>query len=255
MYRSLTALLEPYTLVYLLTALAIANLWRKRRETRRRLLVLTGLFAVLTALSTPAVGSLALRTLEGEFAPLEQKPTDVSTIVVLSGGVRMPDGEGRPAQMDSGTIERCCHAAELYRRWPGCRILASGGKVDPDLPGPAYAEVMRDFLLELNVPASDVAVENTSPTTYKNAVECRKLLEQQGVRKIILVTDAVHMKRARACFEKQGLEVVPAPCHFQAARLEGSLRDYLPHPDAVQSCREAAHEWIGMAWYRLQGRE
>jgi uncharacterized SAM-binding protein YcdF (DUF218 family) len=83
--------------------------------------------------------------------------------------------------MDAGTVERCRHAA-----------------------------IMPAFLLELNGPAADVAGEGTSRTTSENAVECRRLLEPQGVRKTVRVTDAVPLKRARAC-------------------------------------REAAHEWIGMA--------
>jgi uncharacterized SAM-binding protein YcdF (DUF218 family) len=122
------------------------------------------------------------------------------------------------------------------------------------MPGPAFAEVMRTFLLQLNVRPADVLVEGASRNTYENAVECRKLLEQHNLRKIVLVTDAVHMPRALACFRKQGLEVVPAPCHFQAGRLEGSLRDYLPNPDAVSSCRDAVHEWLGTLWYWSRGR-
>ena len=41
MYRTVVQLLEPYPLVCLLLALALLNLWRKRRETRRRLVLLT----------------------------------------------------------------------------------------------------------------------------------------------------------------------------------------------------------------------
>ena len=36
-------------------------------------------------------------------------------------------------------------------------------------------------------------------------------LEAAGVRRILLVTHAMHMKRARDAFEAAGLEVVPAP--------------------------------------------
>jgi uncharacterized SAM-binding protein YcdF (DUF218 family) len=254
MYRSFIALLQPYTLIYLLMALAIANLWRKRRETRRRLLVLTLLFVALTLLSTPAVGHLALRTLEDQFPPLKERPADAQAIVVLAGEVSLPDEEGGVAELESGTLHRCRHAAELYKRGAACPVLVSGGKVDPDVPGPAFAEVMRAFLLQLNVPAADVIVESTSRNTYENAVESSRLLEKQKIRKIVLVTDAVHMNRALACFRKQGLEVVPAPCHFQAGSLEGSLREYLPNPTAADACRDAAHEWLGTFWYWVKGR-
>jgi uncharacterized SAM-binding protein YcdF (DUF218 family) len=254
MSHSITSLLHPYTILSLLTALAIANLWRKRRETRRRLVLVTALFAALIILSTPAVGHLALRTLEGQFPPLSRRPPGVGAIVVLAGGVDLPDETGGPAELESDTIQRCLHAVQLYRQGTPCPVLVSGGKVDPDAPGPAFAEVMRDFLLQHDVRASDLLVEKTSRDTYENAVESHKLLEQHNVGKIVLVTDAMHMNRALGCFRKQGLEVVPAPCHFQAGHLEGSLRDYLPDPDAVAACQEALHEWLGTGWYWLWGR-
>jgi uncharacterized SAM-binding protein YcdF (DUF218 family) len=130
MYRSLITLLQPYTLIILLMALAIANLWRKRVETRRRLLVLTVLFVGLTVLSTPAVGHLALRTLEDQYSPLEQRPGDAEVIVILAGGVSLPEEGDGPAEMDADTLQRCRHAAALYRQGPACRVLVSGGKVD-----------------------------------------------------------------------------------------------------------------------------
>jgi uncharacterized SAM-binding protein YcdF (DUF218 family) len=254
MYRILTTLLQPYTLLLLFMALAVVSLWWKRRETRRRLLILTILFASLIILSTPVVGNLTLRSLEDLFPPLEQRPTDAEIIVVLAGGVRISDDDTKPTEPDVNTLERCRHAADLYRRGPACRILASGGKVDSEGKGPAFAEVMRDLLVQLNVKVTDVIVEGASRTTFENAVECRKLLDQLSVRKIVLVTDAVHMNRALACFRKQGLEVVPAPCHFQAEQLQGSLQDFLPDPNAIQACGDATHEWLGMAWYWLQGK-
>jgi uncharacterized SAM-binding protein YcdF (DUF218 family) len=253
MYQTITSLLQPYPLLLLLLGLAIANLWRKRRETRRRLLVLTALFVTLTLLSTPAVGHLALGTLEGRFPPLEQRPADAEAIVVLADGVNLPDEPGGPAEPDSGTMHRCRHAAELYQRGAACPVLLSGGKVDADVPEVTFAEVMRTYLLQLGVRDADVIMEATSRNTYENAVESRKLLERHNIRKVVLVTDAVHMNRARACFRKQGLEVVAAPCHYQASRLEGSLRDLFPNPDAVTDCRDAAHEWLGTLWYRLRG--
>jgi uncharacterized SAM-binding protein YcdF (DUF218 family) len=253
MYQTITSLLQPYPLLFLLLALAIANLWRKRRETRRRLLLVTVLFVALALLSTPAVGHLALQTLEGRVPPLEQKPPDTEAIVVLGGGCNLPDEPGGPAELDAGTIYRCLHAADFYRKGAVCPVLVSGGKVDPEMPGPAIAEMMRLYLLELHVRDADVIVEPTSRNTHENAVESCKLLEQHNLRKIILVTDAVHMNRALACFRKQGLEVVAAPCHYQASRLEGSLRDYLPNPDAVTDCRDTVHEWLGTVWYRLKG--
>ena len=254
MYRFIATLGQPYTILLVLMAVAIVNLWRKRRETRRRLLPLTALFVTLAVMSLPAVAHLALNVAEGQPSRLAQRPEDAEAIVVLAGGVNLSDETGAGAEPDSSTMHRCRYAAELYRRGPACPVLVSGGKVDQEWPGPAFAEVMRAFLQQLNVQNSDIIVEGVSRSTYENAIESRRLLEQHHIRKIVLVTDAVHMNRALACFRKQGLEVIPAPCHFQAGLLEGSVRDYLPNPNAAAGCQDAFHEWLGTTWYWVLGR-
>ena len=133
-------------------------------------------------------------------------------------------------------------------------MLVSGGKVDPGSSGPPGAEVMHAFLSQQGVDAADLITESRSRTTYENAVESCRLLRERGVRKILLVTDAVHMHRAARCFRKQGVEVVPAPCNHRATEFDLSLFAFLPDPRAAAGLQEAAHEWLGLAWYWLQGR-
>ncbi|HUT14201.1 MAG TPA: hypothetical protein VMY42_27190 [Thermoguttaceae bacterium] len=64
MYRPAEWLFRPYTLLLLLTVLAVANLWWRHREARRRLLWLIIPLLVLVTLSTPAVAFLVLGSLE-----------------------------------------------------------------------------------------------------------------------------------------------------------------------------------------------
>lgn len=45
----------------------------------------------------------------------------------------------------------------------------------------------------------------------------KELLGERGIRRVVLVTEAVHMRRSASCFEKQGFEVIPAPCHFRSS--------------------------------------
>src|SRR5262249_42087199 len=161
-----------------------------------RLLLLTVPFVALTILSVPAVGRLALKTLESRFPARKERPADTQAIVVLAGGGNPPEDPDSLAEVGSSPMPRLPHPARLYQRGTACPVLASGGKVNPEVPGPAFAEVMRGFLLQLGVPAADIIVEDTSRTTYENAVESCKLLAQRNITKIVLVTDALHMNRA-----------------------------------------------------------
>jgi uncharacterized SAM-binding protein YcdF (DUF218 family) len=253
MYFALAYLLQPYVLVLILQGLALANLWRKRRETHARLLGLTVAYAVLIVLSLPAVSYLAFGSLEWQCPPLDRRPGDAAAIVVLGGGVLTPDAEPSEADLDSSSMYRCLQAARLYHQGQPCPVLVSGGKY-PDSPGPPCADVMYVFLLRQGVKATDLIVENTSRTTHENAVESCKLLQQRHIRNIVLVTEATHLPRAIRCFRKQGVEVVASGCHYRAQGFEASVQAFLPGVEALGGCGNVTHEWLGLAWYWLRGR-
>lgn len=101
---------------------------------------------------------------------------------------------------------------------------------------------------------SDVRVEDRSRTTHESAVACRGLLESRVGGRVLLVTDATHMRRSEACFRAEGIEVVPAACRHLATEFRCSPRKSLPSTSALKDLETAAHEWIGLAWYWLHGR-
>jgi uncharacterized SAM-binding protein YcdF (DUF218 family) len=253
-YEVINALLEPFTLFYLLLLVALLNLWRKPRPPRRRLLLLTGAFAGLTGACCPLVAYLALGSLEWRYLPLEHRPADAQAIVVLSSGVLPPDGPRTQPELDHDSILRCQHAARLYHQGPPCKLIVSGGKVHPEEPGPAEARVMADFLVQLGVKEADLLIEDQSRSTYENAVQSTHLLKQSGIDKAVLVTDAVDMYRAMCCFRKQGAALTPSPCHFRATSFKCGVLDFIPNAGAARNWQRVAHEYLGTLWYWLHGR-
>ena len=88
--------------------------------------------------------------------------------------------------------------------------------------------------------------------TLENAVNSEKLLREEGVTRILLVTHAAHMRRARLAFEHAGLQVVPAPMGFTTRAQDNLLELGLPSAQGIWMTRAAWHEAIGWAWYRLR---
>jgi uncharacterized SAM-binding protein YcdF (DUF218 family) len=254
LYNLVVSLLRPYTLLFLLTGLAVANLWRRRRESRGRLLLAVVPFGLLTMISLPLVSYVALGTLEWRYPPPGRRPTEAEAIVVLSGSVRARGAVRHRDALGSDSLDRCLEAAEVYLQGPPLPLLATGGKVDPSEPGPPCAQLMADFLRGKGVRDADLIVEDRSRSTYENAVESRKLLDKRRIRKVILVTEATHMRRSEHCFRKQGIEVIPWACNHRATPLTPSLSLILPSPGAAKACTDVAHEWLGLAWYWLRGR-
>jgi uncharacterized SAM-binding protein YcdF (DUF218 family) len=254
MYQFIVALCQPHTLLFLLACFALCRLWRKRADPRRRLWPLLLPLAGLTVLCLPPTAHLALLSLESYAGPVEERPRDAEAIVVFSASVYPPAGPRIEAELDEDSLHRCLQAARLYEQGPPCPVVVSGGKTEPDRPGPTNAAVMARFLSQHGVKEADLVVEPNSRTTYENAVECAKLLRERGIRRVALVVDAVDMPRAAACLRKQAIEVIPAPCHFRATRFEFTVFSFLPNPAAGVAFQRVWHEWLGLVWYRCCGR-
>jgi uncharacterized SAM-binding protein YcdF (DUF218 family) len=253
MYRALSHLLQPYTLLSFVLALALISLWRRRRETRSRLLFVTVPFVLIVLLSTPAISHLAFGSLEWRFSPLRALPADNQALVVLAGELLPADGYQPTAMLGDSTLYRCFQAAELYRASGPCLVVASGGVIE-EQKSVAVSHLMRDFLITQGVAPADVLVEDGSHSTYENALFCERLLGVRHVRRIALVTGALHMARAERCFRRQGFEVTPAPCSYQASNFEWRVGNFLPSAGAARGNQQVLHEWMGLCWYWVRGR-
>jgi uncharacterized SAM-binding protein YcdF (DUF218 family) len=68
--------------------------------------------------------------------------------------------------------------------------------------------------------------------------------------RILLVTSAFHMARARELFQRVGLSVYPFPVDFQVtAERSASIIDVLPTAGALRQTENALREAYGRAFY------
>jgi uncharacterized SAM-binding protein YcdF (DUF218 family) len=130
-------------------------------------------------------------------------------------------------------------------------ILLTGGAPDATSSNElAEAELMQRILKnEFQIQAR--WVENQSNTTEENAALSAKLIKQEGVTHIYLVTHFWHMPRAQAVFEKYGLKVTPAPMGFYQ-RDEFHPLDFYPSSAGIERARFIWSETMGLIWYRIK---
>ena len=108
---------------------------------------------------------------------------------------------------------------------------------------------MRQFMRDLGVPGQVLVLENRSRNASQNAEYSAEALAEQGVNRILLVTSAFHMPRAKGLFEAQGLEVIPVATDHEV--LSRPLwRNLLPETSALDGSSRAIKEIVG----RLVGR-
>lgn len=250
MYELLkTIILPPASL--LTVAVLGAILWGGRAGGRR---TVGAVLFLLYLLSTPLVADAILSSLEVE-PPLSASgpaPSEAGAVVILSAeSVSTPEYSGpSPGMM---TLERLRYGA-LIQRATGLPVLVSGGV--PSGRTYSLASVMGQSLIEdFHVPVA--WVEGQSADTHQNAVQSATILKAQGITRVILVTHAWHMPRAKLAFEGAGLGVVAAPTAFTASipvRDMGAgnlIRECLPSAKAMQNSYLAFHEILGKAFYRL----
>ena len=247
-------LILPPSSLFLVIAVGLA-IWR-RWPRAGRIIAGTGL-AALALLSTEAGAELFVTPLERMTAPLQNpERAGAQAIVVLAAGRlrHAPEYGGRDLP-DYTALARLRYAAHLQRA-TGLPVLVSGGNgasgVDPKAKDTyTKADAMAAALREdFGVPVK--WIEGRSRDTGENATYSTALLRAAGVKRILLVTDAMHMPRARAAFERAGLEVVSAPTMFfsNQALWVGS---WVPSAEGMRRSWYGVYELLGIAWYRLRG--
>lgn len=254
MYQILNTVLQPLVVLLLLTGCGVASLWRRPVARGWPRAVLTAGFVGLWLLFLPALSYFALGSLEWWFPPHFGRPAAVEAIVVLGGHLQTPTAACPRAVLGWDSYTRCLQAIDLYRDGPACPIFVTGGKVDPDRPGPTIAEAMSAFLVGQGVPAAHIIVESRSTSTYENALETCELLAARRIRSVVLVTDAMHLRRATLVFQKQGCQVVPSGCNYATYDFDWSIQAFLPRLSAAGDFHRVAHEWLGIVYYRLRSR-
>ena len=134
--------------------------------------------------------------------PAEVQPAPA--IVVLTAYVA-PDGT-----LNESAMRRIHAAARLYHRKLSPLVIITGG--DSDTPeARQLADSMAGFAGELGIPPTAIILEKESQNTHFSAVNVAALCRQRHIQHVLLVTDAVHMRRAAAAFRAQGLSVSPVP--------------------------------------------
>lgn len=256
--KLLPIFLYPLGLASLLLLLALILLWRKPRLAALSI----GLALVLLLVSSSAwVSDWLVRSLEYQYVPQANIPT-ADAIVVLGGATR-PAVPPRPWVEVAEEGDRVLYAAKLYREGKAPRIILSGGRVNwegkNDLPESAD---MAEMIKTMGVPETALIQESTSRNTRENAVNSKKIMDAQGIRKILLVTSALHMPRSLRIFQKLGVDTFPATTDFlssdrETQDLRNTAQDVtlnsLPDAERLRNTTRALKEYVGIGIYWLRG--
>ena len=223
---------------------------------------------------TPIMAWVVGVPLESEFlvdgrVPAVESFPEADAIVLLGGSMGIETNTSSYAEMAT-SADRVWQAARLYRAGKANKIIATGnGAVDTTLP----------LLVDFGVAKADVSFMDAVNTEEEVRSIGKMLVKSVGVEelgveefgesdspthpikhsstarpKVLLVTSAWHMKRARLMFKKYApdIEVACAPADFEntfTVEKTPLFKMLLPDPNVFMLNSVAFHEWVGIVGY------
>ena len=247
-----TQLTSPLTLCLLLVPLGLLLLRLGWRRSGRCLIGFGLTWLLLWSLPGPSFWLCA--NLEHQHAQHDAAEYPISpAIVVLGGGIQPAQPGWRAEPNLASAADRVWFAARLYHAGRAPRVLLSGGTPQGPEGIASEARSMALFITDLGVPNDALLLEVDSRNTRENARYSARLLRQQGIGQILLVTSALHMQRAAALFRAEGLHVIEAATDFEAAPPTGPWpMRWLPDAQALDASSRALKEYLGILADRLQ---
>ena len=153
-------------------------------------------------------------------------------IIVLGAGLR------RDGQPGWALTRRAKLAADLWHDGIAPYVLCTGARAE-DSPR-SEAAACRGILIGAGLPEAAILMEELSRSTEENAIHSRRLLEELGLPRVVLVSDSYHILRANWIFRQQGISAFNSP--VPASRIRYPL--FYPY--------SLAREFAALHWQLLK---
>ena len=161
----------------------------------------------------------------------EERPADA---IVVMGAAQY---NGRPSPVFAARLD---HAVSLYLAGVAPRLVVTGGMAEGDRT--TEAAVGRAFAINLGVPEENILMEDQSRTTLESIRGVSNVLDANGARTAIFVSDRPHMLRVLRMAADEGITAWGSPTRTSPIET-----------DLAGQVNATVHELGALAWYFLTG--
>ncbi|MCC5873158.1 MAG: YdcF family protein [Gammaproteobacteria bacterium] len=229
----------PMTLMLLLLAVILALMGRRRGA---RVLA-GGAVALLLLASWAPVADALLGPLEDRHPPVldARSLPGISHVVVLGSGYHAMPSLPITSQLRDSAVIRLVEGVRLWRQVPEARLVLTGGNIHQR---ESVARGYSRLAVALGVDALSMDVLEMPIDTAEEAFAVKDLASPDA--RILLITSASHMDRARRHFERAGLDVIPAPTRHKSLSEDRSRFEYwVPNAFHLRKTERAIYEYLG----------
>lgn len=246
--KILQYLLMP--LLWIIALLVFGMISKKQPQNRRALQLATGALLFFT---NPFLVNEVWLLWEPEAVLMHEAKTYDAGIVLT--GVTRGDRQPHDRTHYSEGAERILDAIQLYKMGKLRKIIITGGSGSLQAVVNTEARDLQRTALYAGVAPQDILLEEKSRNTRENALFTRELLRQHPkLKRLVLITSAFHIRRAKGCFAHVGVPVDTFPTDFQTHDRSFALNDLLiPEVSALANWDRLVREWVGYVAYKLWG--
>lgn len=191
--------------------------------------------------------------LEDRFSVPDLALQSVDGIIVLGGVIDPQLSAARETLTIGGAVERITKSAELALANPDAKLIYTGGTASLSEPDIREADYVVSLYESLGVRAPQLLLDRDARNTWENATNSLKMAAPGPYERWILVTSAFHMPRSVGVFRAHGWEVIPYPVDY-STHPNAELKSPMSFTKGLGGLYGAAHEWIGLIAYWLNGK-
>ena len=173
--------------------------------------------------------------------------------IILGGGM-MRAGEG---YRTGETADRFIQPLLLYKKGIVKKLLITGGNVNIKglkIDETQESKKVEEVLIAMGVKPEDIVLEESARNTHENAVNTKQMLKSYLNERMVLVTSAMHMPRAKACYVKEGFLIDAYPADIKRKDTPSGILDLvIPQERNLSKFAELIREMAGYIIYSIVG--
>ena len=175
---------------------------------------------------------------------------NAEAIIVLSGMLEV-NKLGDSTYIEWGDPDRFFGGVTLFNANKASTLVFTGGKIPWEKVKKTEGDILKEFAIKFGIPFEKILVTKEVENTEEESVAVKELITP--LKKIILVTSAYHMLRAKGLFEKQGFYVIPYCVDYKTRySTDITFINLLPNANNLALTEIGFRELLGRLFYKLK---
>jgi uncharacterized SAM-binding protein YcdF (DUF218 family) len=211
--------------------------------------VVAGLLVLFLA-SVPVVSNWIFADLEKDNQRLQLSDVpNADAIVVLSYGMYWVKAK-QDLVAEWTDPDRFLGGIELFKAGKAATLVFTKGKYSWQAGDETEGDVLKHYAQMMGVPNHQILLSDVAENTQQEAEQVRKILPSRA--KIILVTSAFHLPRAKRLFQQAGFDVFGYPVDIKTQEAKLTPMSFFPTAGALAGTHLGLQEHFARLYYWLK---